>query len=190
MQLLIDLRKEAKTKKDFVTSDKIRNQLVNLGIEMKDEKDGDSNWEITKFDQKREFKISEISALSSEMKDNLTRMFPFENENFYDIQVIKIFKTENQETNLLINNTRLICNLSNLKYKTSRFKWFMTKDEIFDENGSLKIKIKARETDSEKLGLIDFGKNHKDWYYSKDIFKTPEQIESEIITTLKVKMNY
>jgi len=40
MQLLIDLRKEAKTKKDFVTSDKIRNQLSELGIQLKDEKDG------------------------------------------------------------------------------------------------------------------------------------------------------
>lgn len=40
MQLLIDLRKEAKTKKDFVTSDKIRNQLAELGIQLKDERDG------------------------------------------------------------------------------------------------------------------------------------------------------
>ena len=40
MQLLIDLRKEAKTKKDFVTSDKIRNQLSELGIQLKDERDG------------------------------------------------------------------------------------------------------------------------------------------------------
>ena len=31
MQLLIDIRKEAKGKKDFVTSDKIRNQLAQLG---------------------------------------------------------------------------------------------------------------------------------------------------------------
>jgi cysteinyl-tRNA synthetase len=40
MQLLIDIRKEAKSKKDFVTSDKIRNQLAQLGILIKDEKDG------------------------------------------------------------------------------------------------------------------------------------------------------
>ena len=32
--------KEAKTKKDFVTSDLIRNELVQLGIQLKDEKDG------------------------------------------------------------------------------------------------------------------------------------------------------
>ncbi len=44
MQLLIDIRKEAKAKKDYVTSDKIRNQLTALGIELKDEKDGGMSW--------------------------------------------------------------------------------------------------------------------------------------------------
>jgi cysteinyl-tRNA synthetase len=46
MQLLIDIRKEAKKKKDFVTSDKIRNQLVQLGISIKDERDGEMSWSI------------------------------------------------------------------------------------------------------------------------------------------------
>ncbi len=40
LELLVDIRKEAKSKKDFVTSDKIRNQLQQLGILLKDEKDG------------------------------------------------------------------------------------------------------------------------------------------------------
>jgi cysteinyl-tRNA synthetase len=44
LDLLIDIRKEAKSKKDFLTSDKIRKQLTNLGIEMKDEKDGNIGW--------------------------------------------------------------------------------------------------------------------------------------------------
>jgi cysteinyl-tRNA synthetase len=46
MELLIDIRKEAKSKKDFVTSDKIRNQLTRLGISLKDEKDGGMSWNI------------------------------------------------------------------------------------------------------------------------------------------------
>src|SRR4029079_6528489 len=46
MDLLIDIRKEAKGKKDFVTSDKIRNQLTKLGISLKDEKDGGMSWNI------------------------------------------------------------------------------------------------------------------------------------------------
>jgi len=46
MQLLIDIRKEAKNKKDFATSDKIRNQLNAAGILLKDQKDGSMKWEI------------------------------------------------------------------------------------------------------------------------------------------------
>jgi len=46
MEILIDLRKEAKTKKDFVTSDKIRNQLAELGIQLKDEKDGGMSFSL------------------------------------------------------------------------------------------------------------------------------------------------
>ena len=44
MQLLIDMRKEAKGRKDFSSSDKIRNQLARLGITLKDEKDGEMSY--------------------------------------------------------------------------------------------------------------------------------------------------
>ncbi|MCC7378753.1 MAG: cysteine--tRNA ligase, partial [Chitinophagaceae bacterium] len=46
MDLLIEIRKEAKAKRDFVTSDKIRNQLALAGINLKDEKGGEMSWEI------------------------------------------------------------------------------------------------------------------------------------------------
>ena len=44
LDLLIEIRQEAKSKKDFLTSDKIREQLAGLGIEMKDEKGGKMSW--------------------------------------------------------------------------------------------------------------------------------------------------
>ncbi|MEO6288871.1 MAG: DALR domain-containing protein, partial [Ginsengibacter sp.] len=46
MNLIIEIRKDAKSKKDFATSDKIRKQLTGLGINMKDEKDGSISWAI------------------------------------------------------------------------------------------------------------------------------------------------
>jgi len=46
MQLLIDIRKEAKRNRDFVTSDKIRNQLIQIGIQLKDEKDGSMSYSL------------------------------------------------------------------------------------------------------------------------------------------------
>ena len=44
MQVLIGLRKEARAKKDWATSDRIRNQLAAAGIQLKDEKDGEMSW--------------------------------------------------------------------------------------------------------------------------------------------------
>lgn len=46
LQLLINMRKDAKQRKDFVTSDKIRNELTALGIQLKDEKDGGMSYTI------------------------------------------------------------------------------------------------------------------------------------------------
>jgi cysteinyl-tRNA synthetase len=44
LQVLIDLRKQAKAKKDYSTSDVIRKQLLDLGIALKDEKDGNISY--------------------------------------------------------------------------------------------------------------------------------------------------
>jgi cysteinyl-tRNA synthetase len=46
LKLIIDIRREARSKKDFVTSDKIRNALQEVGIALKDEKDGSVSWSL------------------------------------------------------------------------------------------------------------------------------------------------
>ena len=46
LELLLEIRKEAKQKKDFATSDNIRNKLNDKGIIIKDEKDGNTSWSI------------------------------------------------------------------------------------------------------------------------------------------------
>ncbi len=46
MQLVIDIRSEAKSRKDFSTSDKIRKQLADAGISLKDTKDGGMSWDV------------------------------------------------------------------------------------------------------------------------------------------------
>ena len=46
IQILIDIRKDARAKKDWATSDKIRNQLLEIGIQLKDEKDGNITWSL------------------------------------------------------------------------------------------------------------------------------------------------
>jgi len=46
LQVLITLRKEAKQRKDFAVSDQIRNQLMEAGVILKDEKDGTVSYTI------------------------------------------------------------------------------------------------------------------------------------------------
>jgi cysteinyl-tRNA synthetase len=46
LQMLIRMRKDARAHKDYVTSDKIRNELAGLGIQIKDEKDGGMSYTI------------------------------------------------------------------------------------------------------------------------------------------------
>jgi cysteinyl-tRNA synthetase len=46
INVLIELRKDARARKDWATSDKIRNQLLEAGIQLKDEKDGSISWSV------------------------------------------------------------------------------------------------------------------------------------------------
>lgn len=47
LNLLIEIRKDAKKRKDFATSDQIRNQLAAYGIALKDEKDGSVSYSLS-----------------------------------------------------------------------------------------------------------------------------------------------
>jgi cysteinyl-tRNA synthetase len=46
LELLLEIRREAKQKKDFATSDNIRNKLNEKGIIIKDDKEGNTSWSI------------------------------------------------------------------------------------------------------------------------------------------------
>ncbi len=46
LSLLIEIRKDARTRKDFATSDQIRNKLAEAGVVLKDEKDGTVSYTI------------------------------------------------------------------------------------------------------------------------------------------------
>ena len=45
IEIILQLRSDAKSSRNFETADRIRNELTNLGITVKDRKDG-TDWEI------------------------------------------------------------------------------------------------------------------------------------------------
>lgn len=46
LSLLVEIRQDARTRKDYATSDLIRNKLAEAGVMLKDEKDGTVSWTI------------------------------------------------------------------------------------------------------------------------------------------------
>lgn len=46
LSLLVEIRNDARTRKDYATSDLIRNKLADAGVMLKDEKDGSVSWTI------------------------------------------------------------------------------------------------------------------------------------------------
>ena len=46
LSLLIEIRADAKKRKDFATSDQVRNKLAEAGVQLKDEKDGTVSYTI------------------------------------------------------------------------------------------------------------------------------------------------
>jgi len=46
MDMLLEVRRNAKANKDWATSDMIRNRLSEIGIRVKDNKDGSMDWEM------------------------------------------------------------------------------------------------------------------------------------------------
>ena len=68
IDLLLNMRLEAKQNKDWATSDKIRNELTDLGFEIKDTKDG-FEWKIRCidviiwwFNEKHDFKFLSLDS--------------------------------------------------------------------------------------------------------------------------------
>ena len=47
IDLLLEIRQQAKANKDWATSDRIRNELAALGFEVKDTRDG-ATWKLNK----------------------------------------------------------------------------------------------------------------------------------------------
>ena len=45
MDMILEVRREAKSRKDFATSDRIRDRLKDLGVTIKDTKDG-TEWSL------------------------------------------------------------------------------------------------------------------------------------------------
>jgi hypothetical protein len=91
---------------------------------------------------------------------------------------IMLFNTSKQRTWLLADNEFVYCFLDDTTKDSFEFRWKETKS-------NLKGKIIVNPNVKPKVGIVDFGQNHKRWYYSKDLYSSESEVLRGINELLK-----
>jgi hypothetical protein len=79
-----------------------------------------------------------------------------------------IFSTPYQHTWLVVTEKRLYCILDDLRKQEPHINWSMKSDDII-RDGKIVLPINVRNK-SKDTGLVDFGRKHEDWLFSRKLF--------------------
>ncbi len=113
--------------------------------------------------------------------------FDAKEESTEDARLMLLFETRQQHTWLVRTERRIYNILDDIRKPEPHLNWVMELEDILKE-GDLELPIQVRETrtGSARAGLVDFGPRHKNWYYSKPLFKKEPKpvIESFLKGTL------
>ncbi|PHR73007.1 MAG: hypothetical protein COA66_04205 [Arcobacter sp.] len=135
----------------------------------------------TKFKEELEIKNCIISS----------KNFSSNKEVPQDSDAMILFETSKQRTWLVTTRERLYCILDDIRKTNLNINWSMSKNEIISKNRkSTKLKIKSRpKPKAVRTGYVDIGNEHKNWLYSKELFKD-QDVETEVKNFILRKMSY
>lgn len=102
-----------------------------------------------------------------------SKHFDSKSENVHSAESLIIFSTSKQQTWLVTTEKRLYCILDDIRKPKPRVQWSSPKEKLLEPN-----QITTRPK-SNKSGLINLGDDHKNWLYSKKLFKNAP-IESSV----------
>lgn len=108
-------------------------------------------------------------------------------EDFENVDSIKLFETSRQRTWLITTNMNLYCVLDDVEKPNLEVRWKMMKKEIVINN-SLKLNLDINPNYKQNTGIINFGKNHKKWLYTKGNFTTKKALKNTIEKSIQDKM--
>ena len=106
-------------------------------------------------------------------------------ESPLDSEALVIFETSKQKTWLVITKERLYCILDDVRKQKLNISWSIRKNIVIEDN-TVNLKIKTKDNTA-RTGFVDIGDQHKDWLYSKSLFKK-QDISSEIEKFIIKKM--
>lgn len=99
---------------------------------------------------------------------------------------LRIFATRRQNTWLVATPKRLYCILDDVRKPQPHMNWSIGRDSLLGNDRALAFDITSR-SKSDRLGLVDIGPKHKDWYFSKSLFAA-QPVEDAIRNLILAKM--
>ena len=130
-----------------------------------------------------EHKLKFEQHVSIKSKDEIIQFV--KNSEYYNSNIekldqaiaLKIFKTTEQQTWLVSTNERLYNIIDDNRKDSPNINWSIPKLDIITNN-KVSIDITTRDH-KERSGLVDIGPKHKNWLYTKNLFRDSD-IKKEI----------
>lgn len=98
-----------------------------------------------------------------------------------DVNLLKhivLFDTSKQRTWLLADKEFVYCFLDDTSKDSFEFRWK-------EKKSNLKGNIRVNPNVKPNAGIVDFGQNHKRWYYSKNLYSSDSEVLKGINELLK-----
>lgn len=89
------------------------------------------------------------------------------------LKTMTLFNTTKQRTWLISDNQNVFCFLDDTSKDTIEFRWKEKKQ-------LLKNRIRINSSYNDKAGIVDFGENHKKWYYSKRLYHNESELRRDL----------
>ena len=117
-----------------------------------------------------------------------SKHYDVNSESRGDSESLMIFKTSQQQTWLVSSSKRLYCILDDIRNELPNLNWSVPRSKLVDNDKvGLVISTKNREAEYKNTGLVDIGAHHKNWLYTKTLFKD-ENIEEKIKQLIEKSM--
>ncbi len=114
-----------------------------------------------------------------------SKRFSADAEDPTTAEALLIFQTSKQQTWLVSTSERLYCILDDRRKDQPHINWHIPKQQLVTGQ-EVSIELAARDR-SAQSGLVDIGRKHRNWLYTKQLFSRTS-IEAQITEMIRTKM--
>jgi len=91
-------------------------------------------------------------------------------------QLLRIFSTSKQRTYLVSTPKRMYCILDDSRKDNPHINWSIARNEV-EKDGKVIVPISTSDK-TDNTGLVDIGPKHKNWLFTKALFRKTSVVDS------------